>query len=478
MKRYLLIVFCALSFIFSSCLTEDSFDSTGVINIKEMLVKSPDVIVYSGGTVLGNTFTTRATTITPEFERWQGDRSWKKPHDIIETERDYVIEYLQNNPNGGYKTLDIYEYIIQVVGNGGHIYNGDTADHNGAIHQVNASNEMNYCEIDGFFTQFNNTRMNSEDCILIKNVQATNATYHDSYGSTWEDHYAFYFITFPDDSKYGYMAGQTGLYLCYDFETYKESERWGVTSDGIYDDWVIKLSPSDGGSFEEPTPNNPDQDDPVITDSIVSKKNEVEVNLHGTNKNGEYLESHLSIHVRYATNVEIFIPVSKEYYCGVDDMAIVMKHEINYMIHGGPLRTEYKLKGSDLIVVLNIEYLEQGIRIWTKGITQEVIDWCAKECQGDGITFEVWNYFDKCVVNLETLKNLLNQATIKFLDDEPDVYVNSFHYTYDYEGNKRETINEDDCTVAIVNKQVNDYKDSETGYWKNNSPYNEIYYKK
>ena len=187
----------------------------------------------------------------PSFERWQEGRTWERPHDIIESERDYVLQYLQEHPNGGYKTLNIDTYIIQVVGGSHHSYDGDTPDNNGHLQTVaDATTEMNYCVINGFFTQYNNAHeMNSEDPILIKNVRATKASFHDSYGSTYENNYAFYLITFPNEEKYGYMAGKTGCYLCYDFETYKSSESWGVSPDGKYDDWVIKLTPSDGSTI-------------------------------------------------------------------------------------------------------------------------------------------------------------------------------------------------------------------------------------
>ena len=236
---------------------------------------------------------------------------------------------------------------------------------------------------------------------------------------------------------------------------------------------IVIPDPLDPGFTVDPEnpkvdPNNPF--DPGFTVDPEKPEhrhtNEVEVNLNGTDK-GDNLESHLSIHVRAATDVEIFIPIPKQYYCEADDMEIVMKHEANHMVHGGPYELVYQLKDSDptLTVKLTIAYEDDGIRITTDGITQEVIDWCAEKCHGDGITFEIWNYFDPEVIDFDQLKVYLNQATIKFLDKEPDSYINAF-------------ADEEDCTVSIVDEQANDYDGPEIGGHLNGSDLNEIYSKK
>ena len=437
-----LLLFFALIFSLVAC--TNSYNDLDIQDNTISLVKAPKVVAYSGDNYF-NSFNTRSGMETGSYERWQSDRDWNLPNEITETEMNYVFKYLQSHPNEGYKSVDIDTYIIQVLGGAKHSYQGDTPDRNGAQQTVNnASGEMRYCEIDGFFTQFNNTEKNSENPILIKNVPAINATYKDTYGTTWDDCYAFYFITFPNEPEYGYMAGQTGLYLCYDFKTWKESEQWGVSPDGVYDDWVIKLSPYEGGFFEEPKgeePKNPDENPGTeVTPPEHSSPGEVEVNLHGTDKGDGLLESHLSIHVRTATDVEVFIPVPVQYYCEADDMAIVLEHEKNHMIHGGPYRVEYVLQDKEdgpFIVSLNVEFVDNGIRIWTDGINQDVIDFCNKH-YNDGITFEVWNYFNE-FISLDTLKEYLNQSTIKFLDSIPELYINTI-------------VDKDDCTVREDNE--------------------------
>lgn len=222
------------------------------------------------------------------------------------------------------------------------------------------------------------------------------------------------------------------------------------------------------GNTESENSDDEETDDPVVETPVTNPKglNEVEINLSFDEKpTGEAgvsdLVSKLSIHVRHATNVEVFIPVPKLYYVEADDMAIVMQHEPNHMEHGGPYRMVYNLKDSDLTVTLNVAFEEDGIRIWTEGITQEVIDWCYEKCQ-DGINFEIWNYFNDTLTK-DKLEEYLNQATVKFLDDEPDYYINAF------------LDEEKDCTVEIVDEQSGDFNEAVEGEHLNGSSKNQIY---
>lgn len=180
-----------------------------------------------------------------------------------------------------------------------------------------------------------------------------------------------------------------------------------------------------------PPGDNGDQDGDDDDDSeiVVQTDDEVEINLALDNKNNKYLESHLSMHVRSATDVEVFIPVPAKYYCDADDMNIVLDKVDENLMHGGPYRTEI-LVGSNS-VYLNVEFKTDGIKIWTDGINEEVIDFC-RENYNDGITFEVWNYFNdpdkvgELPITMEELKTYLDGATVKFLDKVPGQYVNAF----------------------------------------------------
>lgn len=230
------------------------------------------------------------------------------------------------------------------------------------------------------------------------------------------------------------------------------------------------ITPGEDTGFTYPVDPEDPKEEPKVEGNI---RNEVEANLHGVEKNGEYLESHLSLHVRKATDVEVFIPVPRQYTCDADDMEIVLKHDVDYQ-YGNELKDEvytttYDINGNT--VTLNVRFEDEGIRIWTDGINQDVIDYCWENYQ-DGITFEIWNYFNdpevignlpNGAISLEELQYLLNKATIEFLDEEPDYYINA----------KKDQ--ENDCTVSIIEKQSNDFFGAKTGPHNNGSELNEIY---
>ena len=217
-------------------------------------------------------------------------------------------------------------------------------------------------------------------------------------------------------------------YVGFDYEMHKKeaqnaNEAKDVERDWNFTDWIVRITPAyhygetpseNPGQVTDPTDPDPETpegpevivpDNPIIpfpgfygvcivcdhdhelgtpceqceeegdhctgpdntTDSpFVKGEDEVEINLAVDKKNHDLLESHLSIHVRSVTNVEVFIPVPAQYYCAADDMAIVLEHTGNF-VHGGPVRTEFDINGN--IVGLNVEFEPDGIRILTDGIT-------------------------------------------------------------------------------------------------------------
>ena len=359
----------------------------------------------------------------PEFYQYfdNAPQTTDRGESVSQAEFDFVMAYIKAHPEEGGKECNLTDYFIQNVGSSMDkytvgFYNGASLHHTA---EITGGSQMDYLTIGGVHVgDYNATSGPRALCI---NTPVVNPTYHDSWGTidnTKTDAYKFYWITYE---------GKTCCYLCFDYRVKKwDNGDLDFPGDGVYTDWVIKLIPANGEEPGEEPKDNP-------KDEVGG--GEVEVNLHAADKNGEYLESHLSVHVRTATDIEIFIPVPAEYYCEKDDMAIVMKHEENHMKHGGPYEMTYKLKDSDLEVKLFVEYLPAGIKIWTSGVTQEVIDWCSEKCQ-DGITFEIWNYYNDAL-DLEGLKEYLNQATIKFLDKQPDPYINA-------------KVSENDCTVNEI----------------------------
>lgn len=259
-------------------------------------------------------------------------------------------------------------------------------------------------------------------------------------------------------------------------------EAWSIPGDNCpkcghpsHGDTCDECTDPDDGCYTEP---DEDTETPDIPKADKTIPNHVEVNLE-VEKHNDYLATHLSIHVRAVTDVEVFIPVSSENYCDTDDMAIVQKHDENFMIHGGPEVTKYNINGNE--VTLTVAFEESGIRVTTNGINEDVIAYL-KEEYNDGITFEVWNYYNDNL-NESSLKDLLDEshATVKFLDKEPDLYVNAFFYddTFDndeWTGYNKDNANPWDCYVDIISDQSSDYKEHEVGSFYNASPYNWLYY--
>ena len=265
-----------------------------------------------------------------------------------------------------------------------------------------------------------------------------------------------------------------------------------------------------GGNFDpgfNVTPNNP----PVVDGD--DHTNEVEVNLgvdtKGETSNGKYNESHLSIHVRSAVDVDMFIPMPLNMICPADDMEIVKKHLAGLSDHGGEFtnaqydedgkvimeggllsKMTYEIKdaatGRTWTVSINVEYVagngntahnncpreinEAGIHIWTEGLEGETeLFQYLQETYGDGITFEIWNYYND-ESTLDELKEKLDKATIDFIGNVlPDFFINAFGEENFKEGK--------DCNVNLVDDKQGDYSYKGEGPHLNASSHNKIYKK-
>ena len=214
-------------------------------------------------------------------------------------------------------------------------------------------------------------------------------------------------------------------------------------------------------------PQNPET--PETPGNTAKATSEVEVNLainDDLNQGFIGLVSKLSIHVRQAADVEIFIPVPARHYCAADDMYIFDSHE-GTVEYGGPSSINYTVGGST--VTLSVEFVENGIKVTTNGINEEVFNYCVAT-NGDGINFEVYNYFNTSITR-DQLREYLNQSTITFLDGVyPDFYINAF--TDHGDGHAWDQ----DCNVSILDSQRSQFKDEVyVGFHLNASPYNEIY---
>lgn len=213
------------------------------------------------------------------------------------------------------------------------------------------------------------------------------------------------------------------------------------------------------------------------------QNDEVEVNLAIQDVHEKYdvadLVSHLSIHVRSNTDVEVVLPVEKKWYCDQDDLYIYNERNVNdWELEEGENTLTAKI--GDETVTLKVTFNDDNITITTEGINEEVLTAVTEE-NGDivGINFDVYNYYNRA--NQETtgsyaewtlqgLKGALDDSTIKFVleGDQvlPDYYINAFT------GDKvtdSEILR--DCTVTPVEDQIKSFYAPSTG----ENGFNQVY---
>ena len=178
----------------------------------------------------------------------------------------------------------------------------------------------------------------------------------------------------------------------------------------------------------EPTPTPEPGEDPAP--SVVAGNGSVEVNFSIYDRKYEANETKLSIHVRDTTDVTIVIPTPAEYYCSVDDMLIVQKHDIA-QVYKTSSTVDMNINGNK--VSLTTTYAEDGITISTKGINADVLKYL-RDTYGDGLTFEINSYFaterldasgNKVAVTRDEIQAMLNRSTISFTKT-PKFYLNAF----------------------------------------------------
>lgn len=187
--------------------------------------------------------------------------------------------------------------------------------------------------------------------------------------------------------------------------------------DRDYNDCVFAMNPRQRVQGEDPVK--------PTTDCV-----EVNLSLNDEHETGDYIATKLSIHVRSITDVEVFLPVDKQYYCVADDMDISLSHrEPNMTYNTDPQYVEMEIAGTK--VTFTVRYEDEGIYAATNGVNQAVIDYC-NENYGDGLTFEVWNYFKD--ITRDELKPMLDLSTVSFLTRNPALYINAFAQLRSYDG--------------------------------------------
>lgn len=268
-------------------------------------------------------------------------------------------------------------------------------DHDAKGDHSNVAGDMHDLGINGVYIKEFNTNVCVSADLILAEEGLKDVTYDDSFGVKHE--------TYTESNWKLFYIEDYGYYVGMDYGTNK----FGYEPDGDYSDWVIKLIPAK-----------------KTEDPIDETNGSVEVNLsiNDEHAEGDYIATKLSIHIRALTDVEILLPIDKAYYCEADDMNISLSHRDEAVIYKTePKDVQMQIGGTT--VTFTVQYGDEGIRITTDGVNEEVIEYCA-EHYADGITFEVWNYFKD--ITRANLKPMLDRATVTFLDSNPKTYINAF----------------------------------------------------
>lgn len=480
-------VFSVISF--TSC-ADDKKESV-VENFVISPIKKPDFIAYSGHNMIGSSFMEHATkAANVNGNLWY--QNWERPVNVTDQERDKVVEEFSKVREGEHNTIQVtwHDFWVQQVYKGEATYTdgygssiGRGSDHMNHLlafnnikttviswwpyEEAETAFEGAYEHINNF-NSGNNTTDYTDDVThehfygttLMTNIGTDGRDeqfgYHNSTDS--KDHYEY--IILKIDGSY---------YIGFDFFAngtveYPANKNMDVDRDWIFNDWIVKISPAQRIGAE---PVDPDLEggsgsggeDPIFIPT--PSDGEVEVNLSVNDKldDGDYIATKLSIHVRDTTDVEIYIPVPAQFYCNADDMYIIINHQIQ-MAYGNTEVT-YDIDGSEVKSIVQFE--EGGIRITTQGITAQVLRYL-RDNYFDGVSFEIWNYYNE-TVSRDELKPYLDNSTVDFKDNNPGQYVNAISAL-------NGVANPWDCTV----KPVSDvYGDPVKGLHYNNSEFNDIY---
>ena len=509
-KNLLIGIGLVVSGMLASCSME--MDDLGV-KTNSLLYKAPEMKAYVNETRSANT----------NNNEWQN-----VPENITDFEKEYVANWFAEHPGFSEEAWDFTDFYVQ------HVSNTETKQgiwHRFDQNRVNNGYDSNYwdeefsenvtmdklqCGVtENSLEDVNNFNAANGSIMLMENSSAKQWGYHSTWGTENDGYFRYFQAAIIDVPGIG-----PGYYIGFSYYAKKYDngdKELGTQRFDYCDDWIVKITPADP-ELRNPEVTNPETPDDPTEDSELCEqcghehlagtvcqectfgtacnygenhKDEVEVNLgidtKGETSGGKYNESHLSIHIRSAVDVDIFIPMPLEYVCPADDMAIVKKHLEDQMGHGGEFtnpaydengkvimegglisKMEYNV--GNWTVTLYVEYTmnpEEGIRIYTEGIAgnTELIEYLFDN-YGDGLTFEIWNYYADDTT-LEQLKEYLDQATIDFVGGNPEYYINAFGEENYQEGK--------DCNVKLKNENLFDWVD-ETWHL-NGSEHNKIWKK-
>ena len=515
------------------------------------IVKAPDVVAWSGEQTLGNVYSVAGYNTRTDFYsgnagdgqdvgQGQTNQLWKpfkNPTLVAADEKDKVLAALAEktlNGRRGYIHEEIVfpweNYFLQDVLRG---VDSDCPSKSWTLFSYN-----DYKTSGQPYEMVTNNGQITNHCVFMngnQQVRSNNTALMVNMGVGQYDEmagYQFYFHMGCHENQdwfdsYIVVEVEGNYYICVDFACVHEDKdngnemRW---HDWDYNDWIIKISPaipvddpgykvpdvwtSDnhlGGDDNNDDDNNGDDnngdDDNTIT---YYHDNEVEVNYAILDSHDNLtvadLVTKLSIHVRKATDVEIIIPIPTKYVIESDDLYIFQEHYTgSYGGSQGDLLDKnvnqtvtYNVAGTS--VDLHVDFIEGGedggyIKVWTNGIDETVISYLMEK-NGDGINFEVYNYFQTSkkvwndgddytdgnhstveaiqTINRKDLLKAMNESTISFMGEYPHYYINAFGWN-DNKSGKHEA----HATVTPIDRT--NYPSFVTTTHLNSTPFNNIY---
>ena len=415
------------------------------------LIQSSDFIFYSGTNLIGTTIGTRANDASGNI--WY--QTWQRPTNITDEERAKVAEEFGKVRDGAKNSVSVTwkNFWVQQV------YKGQTTYKDGYDSNIGLGSdcmdmlsvfnnlkteviswwpyEEKTTEYEGqyeFIWNFNNgnnttnytddvTHQEYYGTMLVKNVGTDGRDEQFAYFNKLDSKYHYEYIILKIDGSY---------YIGFDFYAHGTdanpyNKNQNVERDWVFDDWIVKVSPAQPVSGEQvDTDLHEGTTGPVSPEDPGLRKGEVEINLsmNAERDENDYIFTKLSIHIRDTVDMELFIPVTPEYYCQADDMEIVLSHKQDVELHSPtPDRIEYDINGH--VVIATVSYEATGIRIKTEGITAEALTFL-RNTYADGLTIEIWNYYNEYAVaqGRTRLKGMLDRSTISFTK-QPGRYVNA-----------------------------------------------------
>lgn len=449
----------------SSDLSEDyDFNQNTTFKVNH----SSNFICYSGTKLIGAT-SSRAANVNGNL--WY--QNWERPTNVTDAEREKVIKEFSKKREGAKNDISVTwkNFWVQQVFKGDASYkdaNGNSvglgSDHMNLLSVFNNlkttvvswySYEETVSEYEGQYEHVNNfndgtnktaytddaTHQQYNGTTLMVNMGTDGRDEQFAYQNTVDSKYHYDYIILNIDGSY---------YVGFDFYANGENANQKVKRDWIFNDWIVKVSPAQKIGEEPVNPNLSDKTEgPVNPEDPGMREGEIEVNLsmNALRDKDDYIYTNLSIHVRDTADVEVFIPVTPEYYCATDDMEIVLSHAQAKEIHSiRPDRIEYEIDGYKVTATVNYE--AAGIRIKTQGIRPEVLTYLRNN-YADGLTIQIWNYYNDYAVKQgrDALKEMLDKSTVSFTT-APDKYINAFARVDD-------TKNPLDCKVSPVGSYWN-----------------------